>query len=160
MSDTKFYFAENSNRKFIAPKGRRIVFENIDQFAGTWRGVFATDNAEDIKVLDVLVNTERTGVKEITAEEYATWQQKKTPNSRDFQPLHSELAQERTNVPAPASSLAVLTGKGAKVVENPVSGEVPEVSGAPVDVDAVLNPVEEVAPPAPEAPKHKGKKHK
>ena len=87
----RFFFADNSNRRFVGPNNSRISFENIEEFAGSWRGVYATENPGEIEAMEKLSKTERTGVKEITEAEHAEWLQKKTRNSRDFQPSHLEV---------------------------------------------------------------------
>lgn len=123
----KFFLSHNCNRRFVTPSNRRVTFDPIECFAGSWRGVVATENEEEI----ALMLTSR-GVTEITQAEYGQWLQKKTNHSREFNPLPTN----QGTVPV------ALTGPGAQVVENPSSPE-PEV--IPVDVlpqeaAAVLEP--------------------
>lgn len=157
-TEPKYFLADNCLRKFITPNNRRIHFNAIDQFTGVWRGIFEATDPEDITGLLALADTtlegkakdskhRPTAVREITAEEYATWLQKKTNDSRDFNPLPTPHN--------PASNPVALTGTGATVVESPsvAEEEVPPVDGAPVAADAALAVVSVVegTPAEPEA---------
>jgi hypothetical protein len=129
---TKFYLVQNANRKIRTHNKREIVCELIGQFAGTWRGVFKAEAAEDIAGLDKLVKDPASGVKEITAEDYAERMQKKMSLPTNFGGSHLK----PLNTVPPAA--ARIINKPAIVVEGPLSSETEPAAGEPVDPASVL----------------------
>lgn len=73
---TKFYHADNATRT-IKAQGFDFKFEVYDQFAGTWRGVFAAAKEGEIIAMDSLVKDPKNAVTEITKEEYESKTKKK-----------------------------------------------------------------------------------
>ena len=107
----KCYEADNSNRR-IRSQGMDFPFNNYDIVAGSWRGVYVSEDPAEIAALDALTADPRNAVKEIPESEYEAKAKKKlTPlsPSNDWNP---QLAPQ-----------AALRGKGAEVVEGAKAAE-------------------------------------
>src|SRR5688572_17209634 len=66
----KYYEALNSNRTIVAG-GYSFNFEAVRLFAGTWLGVYATEDAGEQSALDALAREPKSAVTALTAEDYA-----------------------------------------------------------------------------------------
>lgn len=134
----KFYHASSANRLV----GGKIQFQVYDVGSGSGAvGVYATDNADEIALLDKLV-AERRGISEIDQAEYSLCSKKKVPNS--IASLHSVAGEGATQANPEGTSLK---GKGSAVV-------VAEAETPPAEDITLSNPLEALvdAPVAPVAP--------
>ena len=122
----KFYHAENARRTFgvtvkkDAASGQiirspGIFFEGYDIIAGSLFGVYKTDDASEIAILDALVKDRKSAVTEISEAEYTSTLQKKTLALQSSEPSN------RASAPAQP-----LKGPGAVVVEEPSAPAVKE----------------------------------
>lgn len=71
----KWYLANNASRRIKLGKFT-LAFEIVDQFAGAWRGVYATSNPEEIQLIDAAAP--RLGMTELTEEAYEALSKKAT----------------------------------------------------------------------------------
>ena len=65
----KYYHAENCNR-IIKSGSSAFYFKPYSLFAGTWQGVFTTDDEREQAELAAIMTDPRSAMKEITAEEH------------------------------------------------------------------------------------------
>lgn len=63
----KYYLSKNASRRLKLGKFT-VAFEIVDQFAGAWRGVYATNNPAEIALLDEAAP--RLGLVELNEEAY------------------------------------------------------------------------------------------
>ena len=75
----KFYFNENCSKSVKLPGGKWLAFDIVDHFAGSWRGVVATEDSTTIEGLDALTMRARSGVRQITKEQFDAYLKKKQP---------------------------------------------------------------------------------
>lgn len=69
----KYYLSNNASRR--VKLGRFVLsFEVVDQFAGAWRGIYATPNPEEIAL--IADSATRLGLQELTQEEYEALKKK------------------------------------------------------------------------------------
>lgn len=141
---TKYYHAQNA--------GRTLAGINFDIYAivgGSAFGVYATDNAAQIKALDALVADKRSAVTSITVDEYESAVKKKPSSLTSFPPS--------TPPPVPPSAGTPLKGAtGAVVVE---AGSAP-VEPEKIETEAVVDKPEDAVRTGPvgdKAAKPKGK---
>lgn len=93
---TKYYQCENATRK-VHSLGIDFQFEVTDQLGGAWRGVYSTDNEQEIIALDRAVFEKHHGVSELTAEEFEAKRKKKSPTappSRRLSPVPVAVAEK------------------------------------------------------------------
>lgn len=74
----KFYRAENANRR-INSGGFSFIFEPYENFGGTWRGVYTTEDNGEMSALNSVTADARTAVTEISQSEYEAYAKKKAP---------------------------------------------------------------------------------
>lgn len=114
------YFQKQDSTK---PVGT-IKFEGYDMIGGKLWGVWATENPEEITALEAAVADKRQGVYEISQEEYAATQQKKTLSSNSYgQPSGPTPVVSQTPLQAlapPAVTDLPIKGQGAVVDPEPV----------------------------------------
>lgn len=130
---TKYYEAQNCNR-LIQSGGMRFDFKPYRLFAGSWDGVFTTDNEDAQKAMDYLIANPRSAIKEITAAEH----QAKLESSPDYVANYNPTPEsEGKTVPAPVASKTAgrIIPSNAVVQDAPGPENQPEIipSSAPVD---------------------------
>jgi hypothetical protein len=111
----QFYHTENCNR-LIRHGGHQFAFQPYEMLGGTWCGIFATENPDEIKVLDELVNDKNSAVTSINAEEFELCSEKKARAARGN--LNTSLVQPEPT-PAPDVSASAVGGPGEPVETNP-----------------------------------------
>ena len=112
----KYYECKNASRP-VKAGGLSLQFTAYRHFAGAWLGVFASDNAQEIAELSWLVSDPASGVKEITADEYAVALKKKAPTSTPYIVSPPSPRQPKTAVVADRAGRLVEGGKGDVPIE-------------------------------------------
>lgn len=131
MSDARYFFAENSNRRIVTHNKRVLTFEPVEYFGGAWRGVFQATDPLDIEGLERLCNDPTTAIREIDLAEYQFYGKKKLKPESGYNPIS-------TVIPHP-SVQAALSGDGnVRVVENRSSEAEPVPTDGPVALEDVL----------------------
>jgi len=115
----RYFFAENSNRLICG-----VRFEVLDNFGGTIRGVYATDDEALAKRLAEAT----TGVGEISAEEYESRRKKKAHTIGSF---------PNSNPQSPQQGQAALKAKAVVVAESGAT-QTPENSDKPKTKDEAV----------------------
>lgn len=130
---TKYYEAQNCNR-LIESGGFRFEFRPYRLYAGTWHGVFQTENDDAISAMAHLIANPRSAITEITAEEY----QKKLESAHDYVASYNPApVDEGKTIPAPVSKTA-----GRIIPSNAVVSDAPGPENQP-EIIPGSDPVEE-----------------
>lgn len=72
VDPNRYYFAENIGSPFVLPGGEKLQFDKVDVIGGLPRGVYATADSNKIFLINRFLVGRKTGVKEITRQEYET----------------------------------------------------------------------------------------
>lgn len=78
----RYYHAENCNRD-ISYDGFRFQFQPYESFAGTWRGVYATEDTRQIEALDILAVDPASAITRLTVEDYEVRANRRTGTPRN-----------------------------------------------------------------------------
>lgn len=105
----KFFMADNSNR-VIKSQGYEFVFESYDNFAGTWRGVYTTEDPGELVALEALTSDPASAIYEIDQGDYERASKKKVT-----MPKESPLS-----APQSVRQVAIKQSPAAVVVQNPL----------------------------------------
>jgi hypothetical protein len=167
---TKYFHAENSNRKITVDK-LEFTFEPYEVFGGSWMGVYKAEREDESAALSSLTADPKTAVTEISAAEYDKLRKKKAVTSYGLKSLEQAsnapkaapapvaAPAESTKAPEPPAPAALapsvldrpLTGETAAVVlAEPVTGESDEgPTASELSADDAVK-VGEVQPAQPE----------
>lgn len=154
---TKYFLTQNATRKPVA-LGIEFTFSMLENFGGSWRGLYATDKEQEIIALGQLCADPPSGITEITKEEYEFRLKKKPSFSVQSPQIPSKPV-------APAVSLDSRQGV-VRAAESPFAdnSDLPQSPNElPKDIEEVIKlgkveQMETVAPLTPPTVKQKRKR--
>lgn len=133
----KFFLADNSNR-IIKSQGYEFVFESFDNFGGSWRGVYTTEDPGELVALEALTGDPRTAVSETDQEYYERASKKKALMPKEYS----------LSAPQNSRQVAIKQSPAAVVVQSPLPS--PEsLTAAPATIQTAEAAVQigDVTPP-------------
>jgi hypothetical protein len=142
----RYFHADNSNR-LIQGDGKSFQFHSYQLLHGSWSGVYATKDEQELKALEGLVANPKSAVTEISAQEYERCRQKKISSDKSSTLLIAPAP------PGPMTSMVQDAIGAGSTVETVIPGPEQPIVAAPVadpiSIGNVTTGATEVAAPTP-----------